>query len=191
MIYSKNTLLLLFTNFFIHIYSYKIFNETKQKTHVIFLIFIFLTFSFIVGFPKNYEADFNETLSEKISTTLSCRFVSPYFENIRDLDIECLTKQLATCGSFNQYNKPIEHEDGYLIFQADEFFQNVNLQDTDGNTVTVTGYAECLHYLEGGYFKNQSVDYVDRTPPVNRLFSYLAMLSIFYILYNSRNSFKK
>ncbi len=169
----------------------KFLNKTKQKTHVIFLIFIFLAFSFIVGFPKNYETDFNESLSEKLPTTLSCRFVSPYFENIRDLDITCLTKQIATCGSFNQYNKPIEHEDGYLIFQADDFFQNINLQDADGNTVTVTGYAECLHYLEGGYFNSQSVDYVDRTPRANRLFLYLAMFSIFYIIYHSRNSFKK
>ena len=50
------------------------------------------------------------------------------------------------------YNKPIEHEDGYLIFTNDEFFNPVNLNDKNGFKVTVNGYAECLHYVNGGYF---------------------------------------
>jgi hypothetical protein len=169
----------------------KLFDKTKQRTQIIFLTFAFIAFSFIVGFPKNYETDFNESLAEKIPTTLSCRLVSPYFENVTGMNIECLTKELATCGSYDQFNEPIKNEDGYLIFQPDEFFPNINLQDNEGNAVTVTGYAECLHYLSGGYIKNQSIGYIDRTPQVNKVFLYLALLSFLYLIYTNRNSFKK
>ena len=39
-------------------------------------------------------------------------------------------------------------------FQNDDFFSPINLIDNSGYTVTVNGYAECLNYVEGGYYRN-------------------------------------
>ena len=160
--------------------------KTSQKTHISLLIFAILSFSFIVGFPKNYDQEYNEILSGKVSTTLSCRYTSDYFENITNTDIECLTKEIATCGIYDNFNEPIQHEDGYLIFQPDDFFKNLNLQDTEGNSVTVSGYAECLHYLNGGYAKTETVNLEDRTPPINRTFLFLILASFVYLLFRNK-----
>ena len=100
--------------------------RSNVRTQVIVMLLAFLSFTFIVGFPKSYDDNLNFEVSEKIPTTLSCRYVSGYFESITNFDIECLTKDIATCGIYEDFKKPIEHEDGYLIFQPDDFFQNIN-----------------------------------------------------------------
>ena len=151
------------------------------------MLLAFLSFTFIVGFPKSYDDNLNFEVSEKIPTTLSCRYVSGYFESITNFDIECLTKDIATCGIYEDFKKPIEHEDGYLIFQPDDFFQNINLQDSDGNSVTVSGYAECLHYLNGGYAKAEIVSAENRTPKVNRIFLFLIIISFIYLVFNNKS----
>ena len=162
--------------------------KSNIRTQVVVTLLSFIAFTYIVGFPKNYDDNLNFELSEKLSTTLSCRYTSDYFEIITDLDIECLTKEVATCGIYENFNKPIEHEDGYLIFQPDDFFQNINLQDSEGNTVTVSGYAECLHYLDGGYAKTEIVNIENRTPQINRLFLFLIMISFTYITFKNKNN---
>ena len=144
-------------------------------------------FTFIVGFPKNYDDNFNFELSEKLPTTLSCKVTSNYFEAITDYDIECLTKEIATCGTYEDFNKPIQHQDGYLIFQPDAFFENLNLQDSDGNAVTVTGYAECLHYLSGGFTKVQSNLVENRTPKHNRVFLFLILASLIILVFRNKS----
>jgi len=52
--------------------------------------------------------------------------------------------------------------------------------------VTVTGFAECLHYLNGGYAKAEIVSLEDRTPKVNRAFLYLIFISFLYIIFNNK-----
>ena len=156
-------------------------NKTQIKTQIFLLLITFISFTFIVGFPKNYEKEFNITLSEKVSTTITCHYASFYFETLTNSDIECLTKEIATCGLYDDFNKPIEHEEGYLIFQSDNFFQSINLQDNDGNLITVSGYAECLHYFNGGYEKPKTLNDESRIPTVNRLFLLLSIISIFVI----------
>ena len=164
--------------------------RSNIKTQVVITLLAFIAFTYIVGFPKNYDNDLNYELSEKIPTTLSCRYISNYYEIITDLDIECLTKEIATCGIYESFNKPIEHEDGYLIFQSDNFFQNINLRDSEGNSVTVTGYAECLHYLNGGYAKTEILNTENRTPQINRIFLILILMSFIYITYNNKSYLK-
>ena len=161
--------------------------RSNVRTQVIVMLLAFLSFTFIVGFPKSYDDNLNFEVSEKIPTTLSCRYVSGYFESITNFDIECLTKDIATCGIYEDFKKPIEHEDGYLIFQPDDFFQNINLQDSDGNSVTVSGYAECLHYLNGGYAKAEIVSAENRTPKVNRIFLFLIIISFIYLVFNNKS----
>ena len=165
----------------------KMLRKINQKTQIILLIFGILAFSFIVGFPKDYDEEFSDILSEKVSMTLSCRYTSNYFENITNTDIECLTKEIATCGDYNNFNNPIEHEEGYLVFQPDDFFQNINLQDSEGNSITVSGYAECLHYLNGGYAKIETVNLENRTPPINSRFLYLIIGSLIFLILINRN----
>ena len=86
----------------------------------------------------------------------------------------------------DDFNKPIEHEEGYLIFQSDNFFQSINLQDNDGNLITVSGYAECLHYLTGGYQKPRTLNDESRIPIVNRSFLFLSFISIFGLTLRNR-----
>ena len=160
--------------------------SSSIKTQVIITLLAILAFTYIVGFPKDYDENLNFELSEKVSTTLSCRYTEGYFESITDFDIECLTKEIATCGIYENFNEPIEHQDGYLIFQPDDLFQNINLQDSDGNSVTVTGFAECLHYLNGGYAKSEIVSLEDRTPKVNRAFLFLIFISFLYIIFKNK-----
>ena len=160
--------------------------KSNTNTQIISTLLAFLIFTFIVGFPKNYDDNFKFELSEKLPTTLSCRITSSYFEVITNYDIECLTKELATCGTYEVFNKPVQHEDGYLIFQPDEFFQNINLQDSDGNAVTVSGYAECLHYLSGGFTKVQSDLVENRTPQINRIFLFFILASFIFLIFRNK-----
>ncbi len=161
--------------------------RSNTNTQIITTVLAFLMFTFIVGFPKNYDDNFNFELSEKLPTTLSCKVTSNYFEAITDYDIECLTKEIATCGTYEDFNKPIQHQDGYLIFQPDAFFENLNLQDSDGNAVTVTGYAECLHYLSGGFTKVQSNLVENRTPKHNRVFLFLILASLIILIFRNKS----
>ena len=161
--------------------------RSNTNTQIITTVLAFLIFTFIVGFPKNYDDNFKFELSEKLPTTLSCRIISSYFEVITNYDIECLTKELATCGTYEVFNKPVQHEDGYLIFQPDEFFQNTNLQDSDGNAVTVSGYAECLHYLSGGFTKVQSNLVENRTPQINRIFLFFILASFIFLIFRNKS----
>ncbi len=160
--------------------------RSNTNTQIITTVLAFFMFTFIVGFPKNYDDNFNFELSEKLPTTLSCKATSNYFEAITDYDIECLTKEIATCGTYEDFNKPIQHQDGYLIFQPDAFFENLNLQDSDGNAVTVTGYAECLHYLSGGFTKVQSNLVENRTPKHNRVFLFLILASLIILIFRNK-----
>lgn len=73
-----------------------------------------------------------------------------------------------------------------LIFQEDEFFNNTNLTDKDGNSVTVRGYAECLHYLEGGFKKSEVMNIENRSPASNKIVFYLNIFSIVYLFSTKR-----
>lgn len=156
-------------------------NKVKPKTQYLSLFVFFIFFLFIIGFPKNFDGEFNSKLADKTSTTVSCRYLENYIENLTNLDVVCLSKTVATCGFFAEYNLPKKHEDGYLIFQEDESFINRNLTDKDGNSVTVRGYAECLHYLEGGFQNSEVVSREDRSPASNKYVFYLNIISIMYL----------
>ncbi|RPG61688.1 MAG: hypothetical protein CBD98_003295 [Flavobacteriaceae bacterium TMED238] len=152
-------------------------------TKALSLIAVFL---FIFGFPKNYTEDSQIIILEKIPTTISCNYVKPYFNTIFSEDIQCLDKEMAVCGNLENYNLPKMHQDGYLIFQPDENYLPKNLIDENGNPVTVNGFAECVHYIEGGFYPNNGYFEIDRTPKVNNIFIYLSILSIIGITYNRR-----
>ena len=67
-----------------------------------------------------------------------------------------------------------------MIFQNDDFFSPINLIDSSGYTVTVNGYAECLNYVEGGYYRNiNNIFHQDRTPLINNLMMVLSLISFF------------
>ena len=145
------------------------------------LIAIFL---FIFGFPKNYTENSQIAILEKIPTTISCNYVKPYFNTIFSVDIQCLDQEMAICGNLENYNLPKMHQDGYLIFQPDENYSPKNLIDESGNPVTVNGFAECVHYVDGGFYPNNGFFEIDRTPKANNTYIYLCILSIIGITYN-------
>ena len=163
----------------------------SDKKFFIQLISVFLIvslFLFIFGFPKNIDDEFGNQLQNKLSATVGCKISSVFFDNISDRDTTCLNKKIATCGLYENYNKPKEHQDGYLIFQSDDFFNPLNLIDNSGYTVTVNGYAECLNYVDGGYFRNTNIYLEDRTPKFNSYVLFLALVSIAGLsVVNSRN----
>ena len=140
----------------------------------------------LASYPKSGNTLLRAILSSLFFTENGV-FNFKLLESITNFDIECLTKDIATCGIYEDFKKPIEHEDGYLIFQPDDFFQNINLQDSDGNSVTVSGYAECLHYLNGGYAKAEIVSAENRTPKVNRIFLFLIIISFIYLVFNNKS----
>tara|TARA_B100000073_G_scaffold344347_1_gene350957 strand:- start:478 stop:2163 length:1686 start_codon:yes stop_codon:yes gene_type:complete len=147
-------------------------------------IALILLFLFIFGFPKNYTENSQAIILDKIPSTISCNYVKPYFNTLFSADIQCLDKELAVCGALENYNLPELHQEGYLIFQPDENYTPKNLIDESGNPVTVNGFAECIHYVEGGYYLNNGFFLTDRTPKVNNNFVYLSILSILGIIYN-------
>ena len=166
---------------FILLDLFKSKNFWMNYAKAISLIAIFL---FIFGFPKNYTENSQNVILEKIPTTISCNYVKPYFNTLFSVNIQCLDKELAICGNLENYNLPKMHQDGYLIFQPDKSYVPKNLIDETGNPVTVNGFAECVHYVKGGFYPNNGFFEVDRTPRVNNIFIYLCILSIIGIIYN-------
>lgn len=160
----------------------KYLNNKKFYFQIFKSLMLITLFLFILGFPKNYSQETKDLLSNKIPTTVTCSISKSYFKNLLQDDIQCLTKEIATCGFSESYNKPIEHEDGYLIFTNDELFNPVNLNDKNGFKVTVNGYAECLHYVNGGYFYNNGYFNLDRLPKTNNAYIYICIISILGIL---------
>lgn len=156
-------------------------NFWTNYAKAISLIAVFL---FIFGFPKNYTQNSQVAILEKIPTTISCNYVKPYFNTIFSVDIQCLDKEMAICGNLENYNLPKMHQDGYLIFQPDKNYLPKNLIDESGNPVTVNGFAECVHYVDGGFYPNNGLFEIDRTPKANNSFIYLCILSIIGITYN-------
>jgi hypothetical protein len=156
-------------------------NFWTNYAKAISLIAVFL---FIFGFPKNYTQNSQVAILEKIPTTISCNYVKPYFNTIFSVDIQCLDKEMAICGNLENYNLPKMHQDGYLIFQPDKNYLPKNLIDESGNPVTVNGFAECVHYVDGGFYPNNGFFEIDRTPKANNSFIYLCILSIIGITYN-------
>ena len=153
----------------------------RNYAKAVSLIAVFL---FIFGFPKNYTENSQNVILEKIPTTISCNYIKPYFNTIFSVDIQCLDKEMAICGNLENYNLPKMHQDGYLIFQPDKDYSPKNLIDGSGNPVTVNGFAECIHYVDGGFYPNNGFFEIDRTPKVNNSFIYLCILSIIGIIYN-------
>lgn len=150
----------------------------------------FLVSIFIYGFPKDYNSEYLSLISNKLPTTISCKLTSIYFDAISEYETKCLSREVATCGYYQQYSKPLEHEDGYLIFQNDKFFIPTNLKDDSGYVVTVNGYAECLNYVQGGYYRNNDKYLEDRTPFANNLMLYLSLTSILGLLITKNKKFK-
>ncbi len=155
----------------------------RNYAKAVSLIAVFL---FIFGFPKNYTENSQNVILEKIPTTISCNYIKPYFNTIFSVDIQCLDKEMAICGNLENYNLPKMHQDGYLIFLPDKDYSPKNLIDESGNPVTVNGYAECIHYVDGGFYPNNGFFEIDRTPKVNNSFIYLCIISIIGIIYNRR-----
>ena len=155
----------------------------KNYAKAVSLIAVFL---FIFGFPKNYTENSQIAIMEKIPTTISCNYIKPYFNTIFSVDIQCLDKEMAICGNLENYNLPKMHQDGYLIFQPDKDYSPKNLIDGSGNPVTVNGFAECIHYVDGGFYPNNGFFEIDRTPKVNNNFIYLCIIAIIGIIYNRR-----
>ena len=154
----------------------------KDKIYTVQLLVISIIISaslFIFGFPKNYNIELQSQIAEKITTTVSCKVSKSYFGQYLAEEPNCLTREIATCGFFKNYNKAEEHPDGYLIFQNDDFFSPLNLTDRSGYSVTVNGYAECLNYVEGGYFRKLNIFNEDRTPFINNLVMIFSLVSIF------------
>ena len=169
-----------FTTLLIQYFSKK--NYLKNLVSVFLMICILL---FTYGFPKNYDDNYAIKLVDKLPTTVSCNVSNKYFENVLNKNINCLNREIAVCGFYENYSKPNEHPDGYLIFNNDDFFTPLNLIDGSGYTVTVNGYAECLHYFNGGYFNNNNIYIEDRTPRLNNALMYLSILSMIFITFIS------
>ena len=169
-----------FTTLLIQYFSKK--NYLKNVVSAFLMIGILL---FTYGFPKNYDDNYAIKLVDKLPTTVSCNISNKYFESVLNKNINCLNREIAVCGSYENYSTPDEHPDGYLIFNNDDFFTPLNLIDGSGYMVTVNGYAECLHYFNGGYFINNNIYIEDRTPRLNNALMYLSILSMIFITFIS------
>ena len=154
----------------------------SNRKYSIQLVSVFLTIImslFIFGFPKTYDSEYKSIMQDKLAVTIGCNISSLYYDNYFSDETKCLNKKIATCGFYEEYAKPENHPDGYLIFQNDDFFNPINLIDTSGYTVTVNGYAECLNYAEGGYYRNiNNIFNEDRTPLINNLVMLLSFISV-------------
>jgi len=153
-------------------------SRRKYITQLVSVILLIATFLFIFGFPKTYDAEYENVLQDKLSVTVGCEVSSLYFDNYFSKETNCLNKKIATCGFYEEFAKPESHPDGYLIFQNDDFFNPINLIDDSGYAVTVNGYAECLNYVEGGYYRNINIYITDRTPRFNSNIFFISTLSI-------------
>ena len=153
-------------------------SRRKYITQLVSVILLITTFLFIFGFPKTYDAEYENVLQDKLSVTVGCEVSSLYFDNYFSKETNCLNKKIATCGFYEEFAKPESHPDVYLIFQNDDFFNPINLIDDSGYAVTVNGYAECLNYVEGGYYRNINIYITDRTPRFNSNIFFISTLSI-------------
>ena len=153
-------------------------SRRKYITQLVSVILLITIFLFIFGFPKTYDAEYENVLQDKLSVTVGCEVSSLYFDNYFSKETNCLNKKIATCGFYEEFAKPESHPDGYLIFQNDDFFNPINLIDDSGYAVTVNGYAECLNYVEGGYYRNINIYITDRTPRFNSNIFFISILSI-------------
>ena len=153
-------------------------SRRKYITQLVSVILLITIFLFIFGFPKTYDAEYENVLQDKLSVTVGCEVSSLYFDNYFSKETTCLNKKIATCGFYEEFAKPESHPDGYLIFQNDDFFNPINLIDDSGYAVTVNGYAECLNYVEGGYYRNINIYITDRTPRFNSNIFFISILSI-------------
>ncbi len=160
----------------------KLLSKKKFILQVVLISLLIVASLFIFGFPKNFDSDINKKIEAKVPTTVTCLITSNYFENSIGVKINCLNKFTATCGDYESYAMPETHPDGYLIFQNDDFFQPLNLRDSAGYTITVNGYAECLNYVEGGYYRNTFKYNEDRSSLINIICLYLSLTSLFLIL---------
>ena len=162
-----------------------------QILSVVSFVFIFL---FISGFPKTYSGQYNEVLTftealgSKVETSISCEIISGYIDSKTGLNSDCLTQKNALCGSFEVYNVPIKHEDGYLIFIPDELFTSINLTDDLGNRVTVSGYAECINYQEGGYKNIEAKSWGQTNQIFNQITALISLISILLIANETRKN---
>ena len=169
-------------------------SNKKIHVHVITVLFFTFHFLFMVGFPKTYTGQYNEVLgfteavNSKLETSISCQLLSPYINSKSGFDSNCLTKKTALCGSYSVYNSPVMHEDGYLIFIEDDFFRPINLIDSFGNTVTVSGYAECLNYQEGGYRNIEAKSWGQTNQIFNQVIGLLSLISILLITNGTRRN---
>ena len=154
-------------------------SNRKYSIQLLSVLLTIIISLFIFGFPKTYDSEFESAMQDKLAVTVGCNISSLYYDNYFSYETKCLNKNIATCGFYEEYAKPENHPDGYLIFQNDDFFNPINLIDTSGYTVTVNGYAECLNYAEGGYYRNiNNIFNEDRTPLVNNLVMLLSFISL-------------
>ena len=153
-------------------------SRRKYITQLVSVMLLITTFLFIFGFPKTYDSEYENVLQDKLSVTVGCEVSSLYFDNYFSKETNCLNKKIATCGFYEEFAKPESHPDGYLIFQNDDFFNPINLIDDSGYAVTVNGYAECLNYVEGGYYRNINIYITDRTPRFNSNIFFISIVSI-------------
>ena len=161
------------------------FSDKRYLNNLILVILMLSIFLFTYGFPKDYNNDFSNNLTDKLPTTVGCNISSLYFDNVLDTNTNCLNREIAACGYYEIFTQPEEHPDGFLIFKSDDFFTPLNLIDNSGYTVTVNGYAECLNYVNGGYYVNSNVYIEDRTPRYNNFALYLTVVSLILILFVS------
>ena len=154
--------------------------SNRKYSIQLFSVFLTIIISlFIFGFPKTYDSEYESIMQDKLAVTIGCNISSLYYDNYFSVETKCLNKKIATCGFYEEYAKPENHPEGYLIFQNDDFFNPINLIDASGYTVTVNGYAECLNYAEGGYYRNiNNIFNEDRTPLINNLVMLLSFISV-------------
>ena len=58
------------------------------------------------------------------------------------------------CGEApNNFIEPDIKNNPNYVFEPDNNFPKINLEDNDGNTATVNSYGECYHYVKGGWEK--------------------------------------
>ena len=158
--------------------------KRKITTKILMTLISFILFLFLIGFPKTYTGEYNETSSfaevvnAKLESSISCRIVNNIIDFKTGINSNCLTAAKALCGYYEDFNKPIETEEGYLVFIPDDYFTPINLINDSGNVVTVSGYAECLNYQAGGYLHTQAGGWGKTTQPINQAIGLISIISI-------------
>jgi len=164
-----------------------IINFIKNRNFVIKILITFtsfLIFMFLMGFPKTYTGEYNEStsyaevLNSKLESSISCRMINKLIDMKTGINSNCLTAIQALCGNYDDFNKPIESEEGYLIYTPDDYFTPINLVNKNGSVITVSGYAECLNYQAGGYLHSNAAPWGNTTQPVNQIIGIISLISI-------------